>query len=49
VCKLVNIDEPEKTKAKTNKPKYVPLLPPTGAGDGMRKFVPIKSIIKNSK
>lgn len=46
VCKLVKIDEPKKETPKTNKPKYVPLLPPTGAGSGMRKFVPIKSIIK---
>lgn len=49
VCKLVKIDEPKKENPKTNKPKYVPLLPPTGAGNGMWRFVDIKQLMKNNQ
>ena len=47
VCKLVKIDEPKKETPKTNKPKYVPVLPPTGAGNGMWRFVDIKQLMKD--
>ena len=47
VCKLVKIDEPKKENAKTNKPTYRPMLPPTGAGNGMWRFVDIKQLMKD--
>lgn len=49
VCKLVKNDEPKKENPKTNKPVYRPILPPTGAGDGMWRFVDIKQLMKNNQ
>lgn len=49
VCKLVKNDEPKKETPKKDKPVYRPMLPPTGAGNGMWRFVPIKQISQNSK
>lgn len=49
VCKLLKDDAPKKAVVKTNKPTYRPILPPTGAGDGMRRFVDIKQLMKNNQ